>query len=179
MRSRGRSVRGKVAILSSRDLGVLPCFSSRRVDSAGKALRARSYLFDAPSTARVSGAACCVCRPKSSGGSCVGVVAPGGYVRAGACCCPWSRLGPPVCGLPEAIWREATVDTRAWMLAMMAWRYGVGASASLLAPSVPSYSSSYSSESWYSSAPLLLFVWGRCPLPTVAGRPVGVDMVTG
>ena len=139
MRSRGRSVRGKVAIISSRDLGVVTCFSSRRVNSAGKALRPGSSLLDAPSAARLSDAACCVCRPKSSRGGRVGVVAPGGYVRAGACCCPWSRRGPPVYGLPEASWREATVDARAWMLAR---RSGVGASASMLASLVPFSSSS-------------------------------------
>ena len=120
MRSSGHSVRGKVAICLSCDLGVVPCFSSGRVNNAGKALRPGSSLPEASSAARVSDAACCVCRPKSSGGGRVGGVAPGGYVRFGACLCPWSRRGPPVCGLPGAIWREETVDARAWMLARIA-----------------------------------------------------------
>ena len=85
----------------------------------------------------------------------------------------------PLCCPPEASWSEATIDASACMLAMMAWRSGVGASVSMLAPSVPlSYSSSYASESGYSSYPIFPFalsvgrVRGFCPLPTVAGRPV-------
>ena len=62
---------------------------------------------------------------------------------------------------------------------MMARRSGVGASDSMLASSVTSSSSSYSSESLYFSALSPSLVWGRVPLPTVAGSLVGVDMVAG
>ena len=89
MRNRGHFVRGKVAILSNCDLGVVPYFSLRRLNSSGKGLRAGSSLLYAPSAARVSGASCCVFHPKSSGGIRMGGVAPGGYVVTGACCCPW------------------------------------------------------------------------------------------
>ena len=73
-------------------------------------------------------------------------------MRAGGCCCPWALRGPPVCGPLEASWREATVDTRAWMLAMMARRSVVGASVRMLVSSMPSSSLSYPSESLYSSS---------------------------
>ena len=52
-RRRGRSVSGKVASLSSRDLGNVPCLSSRRENSTGKALRHESSCPEEPRSARV------------------------------------------------------------------------------------------------------------------------------
>ena len=82
--------------------------------------------------------------------------------------------------LPSAVFRGRFGGRRPSTLELGCWpgSPGVGASASMLTSSVPSSSLSYSSESRYSSAPLSSLVWGRYPLPTVAGSPVGVDMVT-
>ena len=92
---------------------------------------------------------------------------------------PGHSGGPPVCGPPDTSWMEATADTRAWIMAMMARRSGVGASASMLASPVPSSSSLYPSKCLYLSLLLSPLVWGRVLLTTVAGHPVGVGIMAG
>ena len=97
MSSRGRSVRGNVVIISSHNLGVVTSFSLRRVNSAWKALRSVSSVLDAPSTAKVSWADCCVCCRKYSGDGYMGVLIPADM------CAPGST---PPCNRPQNIYES-------------------------------------------------------------------------
>ena len=69
MKIRGRSVSVKVAILSRRDLGDVPCLSYMRENRTGEALKHKSLCTEYPKAARVSGGlACWISLPKYFGG---------------------------------------------------------------------------------------------------------------
>ena len=120
---RGHFVSGKVSSLYRRDLFVMPCLYFRRLNINGKSPRHIYCCPDAPDASRVSGGAACwpwLTTP-FSGGLGQGVGNP-------ACpeTCSWIRwvlpllLCLPVCRLPESSCSEATMDTRACILSMVA-----------------------------------------------------------
>ena len=152
MRSKGLSGRGKITMHSKRDLGGVPCFSSRRVKRDGKARSPESSPPESPSAVKVLDAAC-GCRSNSSGGGHRQGVASGAWMAWAFLCLDLPCSCLPICCPPETSLSVVTINSRAWILAMMAWRFGVGASSIMIASSVPSSSSSsYASNSGYSSS---------------------------
>ena len=139
MRRRGWSISRNVAIISSHDIGDVPCFSSSKLNSAWKVMKMGSSIPEAPSAARVSGATCYRFLPKSSGGSHVRGIYLGACWFEGA----WICLGRPlfchpVYCLTESSCIEATDNASSCILDMMDWRSGVCTSPRILALSVPS-----------------------------------------